>query len=246
MRSLLAVLVIVPLAAVALAYLLEVPAAVRIALIVLAISPLPPLLPRRESKAGGRQSYGLSLMALLGALSIAYVPLALALLSSLFDRPLAMGPGRIARLVLLSVLLPLVAGVAVRARFPGVAERIASPVALLAKVLLVLGLLALFAGVWRAVWAAIGDGSVVTVVLFTAIALLVGHVLGGPEPDNAVVLALSSASRHPAIALSIAATNVPEERAAGTILLFLIVSGIVGIPYLAWHQRRITAAVAPA
>ena len=230
LRSLLAVFVIVPLVAVALLSLLDLRPAVRVALVALAISPLPPLLPGRESKAGGRQSYGLSLMAILAALSIAYVPLALTILSRFSERSLAIGPGPIARLVLISVLLPLVAGVVIRARAPALADRLAPPVGLLAKVLLSLGLVALLAGAWRAVWAAAGDGTIVAIAIFTAAGLFVGHLLGGPDPENAVVLALSSASRHPAIALSIASANFPEERFAGTILLFLLVSGAVGIP----------------
>ena len=44
--------------------------------------------------------------------------------------------------------------------------------------------------------------------------LLAGHLMGGPDPDHSVVLARSSACRHPAIALSIAAatsrTNASE------------------------------------
>ena len=87
----------------------------------------------------------------------------------------------------------------------------------------------------------------VAIGAFVAIGLLVGHVMAGPDPQQAVVLALSSATRHPAIALSIAAANFPDERFAGTILLYVIVAAIVGIPYLVWRQRQtVVGTAAPA
>jgi BASS family bile acid:Na+ symporter len=67
--------------------------------------------------------------------------------------------------------------------------------------------------------------------------------MGGPDPEHSVVLALSSACRHPAIALSIAATNFPDERFGGTILLYLIVSAVVGIPYIAWQRKQVAVTV---
>jgi len=66
-RSLISVFVIMPVVAVAIARWFDFPRTVMIALIALSISPTPPLLPRREAKSGGHESYGLGLMALLAA-----------------------------------------------------------------------------------------------------------------------------------------------------------------------------------
>ena len=86
---------------------------------------------------------------------------------------------------------------------------------------------------------------VIAIVLFLAVGLAVGHVLGGPNPNNSVVLALSTACRHPAIALSIAAANFPEERFDVIILLYMILGAIAAVPYLAWHRRRSRMAPLP-
>jgi BASS family bile acid:Na+ symporter len=52
------------------------------------------------------------------------------------------------------------------------------------------------------------------------------------------VLALSTASRHPGVALAIAHANFPDEKLApAAVLLYLIVSGIVSLPYLRWNRR---------
>jgi bile acid:Na+ symporter, BASS family len=52
------------------------------------------------------------------------------------------------------------------------------------------------------------------------------------------VLALSTASRHPAIALSVAAAGFPEERMGATILLYLPVNIIIGVSYANWQRRK--------
>jgi bile acid:Na+ symporter, BASS family len=238
LRSVLAVLIVMPTVAVVLTRLFDLRNTVEIAMVALAISPMPPLLPRKEVKAGGRQPYALGLMATMAALAVVVDPLLVQLLSWYYGRPLGIAPGVIGRIVLITVLLPLLAGVVVRAWWPGVAERLAGRFGRAATLLLALAALALLAGAWRALWAAVGDGTILAMVAFVAIGLLIGHLLGGPEPDHSVVLALSTASRHPAIALSIASVNFPDERFGGTILLYLIVGALVGIPYLAWCRKR--------
>jgi BASS family bile acid:Na+ symporter len=88
--------------------------------------------------------------------------------------------------------------------------------------------------------ALLGNGRVLSITAFVVIGLGVGHWLGGPDPEDRTVLALSTASRHPGIALAITTTNFPEEKlATGAVLLYLLVSAIVVPPYLkCWGPRR--------
>ena len=235
-RSLLSVFVVMPIVAVGMATMFDFRRGAQIALIALAISPVPPLLPNKEMKAGGQESYGLALMATLALLSIVAVPLAAEILQRVFGLPLNAEAGAIAKVALVMAVLPLLGGVGVRASMPAVADRIERPVTLAARILLPLAVVALLAGTWRAVASAVGGGAVAAMVVFVAIGLMVGDFLGGPNPENAIVLALSTACRHPAIAMSIAAANFPDEQFAGPILLYLIVNTIVGMAYLKWRQ----------
>ena len=237
-RSVLSVLVIVPILALLFVRMFDFRPTAEIALISLAISPVPPLLPRRESTAGGQQSYGLALLAVLAALAIVAIPLWLAILQQLANRPLTLAPGTVARVVIVSTLLPLALGVAIRSLLPALADKIEGPIALVARVLLPAAVLVLLAATWRQVWGATGAGTILAMIAFVTAGLLVGHLMGGPDPEHSVVLALSSACRHPAIALTIASANFPDHHFAGTILLYLIVNGLVGVPYLAWHRRQ--------
>ena len=67
----------------------------------------------------------------------------------------------------------------------------------------------------------------------------IGHVLGGPIPQNQTALAIATASRHPGIALILATANFPAETLVGpALLLYLLVNAVVAIPYLLWTKRR--------
>ena len=242
-RSLVAVLVIMPVFAVLLVRLFDLPRTTEIVVIALAMSPIPPLLPKREDKGGGRQTYGLALMAILGLLAVVTMPLTAAVLERVFGRPLGVQPAAIFAIVLKMALLPLAAGLAMRAARPALADRLGPIVSLIAQVLLLLAAVALLAGTWRAIWEAAGSGTVAAMIAFVAVGLITGHVMGGPEPENSLVLALSTACRHPMIALSIASTNFPDQRFGSSILLYILLNVLVGAVYVAWQRRQGTAAL---
>jgi bile acid:Na+ symporter, BASS family len=228
---------------VALVRMFAFPPTVKIVLVALAFSPVPPLLPKRETKAGGDTSFGLGLMAILALVSIVTVPATVEVLARFLGRQLVSAPGAIAAMLFKGALVPLALGMAVRALAPAIAERLDKPVTLVARVLLPLAVLVLVSGALSAIWALVGNGTVLAMVIFTVAGLAIGHVLGGPNPDHSVVLALSTACRHPAIALAIATANFPNEKFGPIMLLYLIVNAVVGIPYLAWQRRQIARAV---
>lgn len=237
-RSLLAMFVIMPLLVVAMVRLLPFPTNVEIVLVALAISPVPPLLPRREVKAGGLAPYGLGLMVVLATVSIVAVPLMVEILGRYFGRPLGVPPAKIAGILLRAALLPLAAGVIVHAVAPAVAERLAVIARWVARILLPLAVVILLAGSLSSIWEVMAPGTLLAIAIFVVAGLAIGHVLGGPDRDHSVVLALSTACRHPAIALTLAATNFPEQRFIGTMLLYLLLNAVLGVPYILWQKRR--------
>jgi BASS family bile acid:Na+ symporter len=87
----------------------------------------------------------------------------------------------------------------------------------------------------------IGTGAVGMLALFSAVGLVVGHWLGGPDAGNRTVLAVATARRHPGIALAIASANFPDEKAVLAVLLWhLIVGSIFSMPYTIWRKRQQT------
>ena len=238
LRSLLAVFVIMPVVTVALVKLGNFPQTTVVVLVALAMSPVPPILPKKEGKSGGHVSYGLGLLVVLSLVAVVAIPAFAEALEYFFGRPYTIAPGPIAAVVMRATIGPLAAGMVVRAFSPALAAQLQRPVAMVGNILLPLGVIVLVAGAFSAIWAAVGDGTVLAIVLFTAAGLAVGHVLGGPSPDHSVVLALSTACRHPALALSIATSAYPDQQFGATILLYLLVNAVAGIPYLTWLRRR--------
>lgn len=238
LRSLLPMYVIMPLVAGAIASAFALYPAVKIALVVLSVSPIPPILPKKQLKAGGEESYTIGLLVAMSLLAIVFVPLALELLQRAFKSPAQIAPAAVAQLVLSTVLVPLALGIAVRYLLPAFAERSAKPVSMVASVLLLVGSLPILFAAQPAIASLIGSGTLVAIVVFTLIGLAVGHWLGGPEPNDRTVLALATTSRHPGVAVAIAHTNFPEQKLAlAAILLYLLVSALVTMPYLKSRKR---------
>lgn len=233
-RSIFSMFVVMPLVAIALIRWFDLPATVDVVLLALSVSPVPPLLPRREGKSGGDVYVGVGLMAILAVASLAAVPAIVAILQRVFGGEFTLPVAAMTGLVLKTVLVPLAAGMGLRAAAPEFAARLETLATTVAKVLLPVAALLLMIGSASAIWDAVGMASVFGLSVFVVAGLTVGHVLGGPEPDQSVVLALSTACRHPAIALTIAATNAPHQPIGGTVILYLFLNLLLAIPYVRW------------
>jgi BASS family bile acid:Na+ symporter len=239
LRSLLSMNVVMPLFAAAVNALFELRPAVEIALITLAVSPVPPLLPNKVLKAGGGASYTIGLLVAAALLAIVFVPLIADLVGSSLGRPAQMSPIAIAKVVGITVLAPLAVGMLVRRVAPGFSERIAKPISMAASILLVISLLPILFIAMPTIVSLVGNGTLAAVVAFVILGLAAGHLLGGPEPQHRTVLALATSSRHPGIAVAIASVNFPEEEQVfAAILLYLLVNAIVSVPYVIWRSRR--------
>lgn len=241
-RSLIAMNVVMPLVACALVAAVDLHPAVKIALVALSVSPVPPLLPRKQLKAGSGTENTFGLLVGAALLAIVTIPLTLEIFSKVFGVAIHMAPSAVAALVLVTVLGPLGAGIAVREFAPPLAARIAKPVGIFAAILLVAAVLPILFTTIHAVVSLIGNGTLLTFASFVVIGLLTGHILGGPDGDHKTALALSSAARHPGIALSIAHVNFPEQKLALTaVLLYLIVCALLSIPYVKWRHKLDTS-----
>ncbi len=237
--SLLAMNVIMPIVAVGLASSFDLHPAVKIALVALALSPVPPILPRKQLKAGGSSRYVYGLLVTAGLVAIVFVPVALEVVERVFGVSLQVQPARVAKIVLASILVPLGIGLVVRRVMPAVAERIARPLSLTGTLLLAVSLVAIVVNAWPAMLLLVGNGTLAAFVAFTIVGLIAGHLLGGPDPDDRTVLAFATSTRHPGVALAIASANFPGQRlVVPAVLLFIIAGAIVSIPYAKWFRSR--------
>ncbi|HEX6041533.1 DUF3011 domain-containing protein [Longimicrobium sp.] len=241
-RSFFSMLVLMPLLALALGAALDLHPAVKVALVGLALAPVPPMLPRKEIKAGGHGSYAVGLLFATALFSIVTVPMAVHLVGDALGEPRTLPVAKVWSVVLASVIGPLALGVAVRTFAPTLAERVSSPVGVLSTLLLALGCVPILAVTWRPMLALVGNGTLLAIAVFALAGLAAGHLLGGPRHQDRVVLALSTAARHPVIAVTASQALYPGHReVVPAVLLYLLVSGLVSAVYIHLASRPTAA-----
>jgi len=243
LRALLAMYVIVPLVAVVVARLFDLSLPVRVAILAMAVAPIPPILPGKQLKFGGSSDFVFGLLVAVSFAAIVMVPLSVNVLGRLFGAEAVFGPDEVARLIGTTILVPLVVGMTVRHLAPGVAQQLAPWASRLGNVLLLAVLVPVLIKAWPAVISQIGNGAILAIGAVVAAAIVAGHVLGGADADDRSTLAIASAMRHPGVALAIATLNVPEEpRIPAAILLYVLVAAVATTIYGAVRRKQIARA----
>ena len=238
-RSVLSMQVLVPLVALLLATKLPLHPGVKIAIVLLSLSPVPPALPGKEMKVGGNRPFAVSLLVVSAVLAIVVIPASLRLLSDVTQFTLGIAPMTVAKLVATSILVPLAVGLVISSVAQELGRRISPVIGKIGMVFLLLGIIPPIVAMLPAMGALIGDGTLAVCAVLCLAALLIGHLLGGPDRGDRTVLALSTAMRHPAMAIALAKENFSNEPlVVPAILLYLIVAVVVRLPYTKLSVRR--------
>lgn len=234
-RSMLSMNVAMPVFATLLVMLWDLDPVIKVTVVALALSPVPPFLPRSEIKAGGVTAYVVSLLVVTTLLSVAVVPLGSSLIERVFGIDGSIPIGKIAWSLALTVTGPLIVGMIVHDVAPGVAKAMARPVSTIGLLLLVVGFLPVLFTQWGVLWSMVGNGTLFVLTIFAVVGLTIGHLLGGPEPANRAVLALSTASRHPGVAVAVVSAYLPHQATVLSVVLWhLVVGAIIAAPYVKW------------
>jgi bile acid:Na+ symporter, BASS family len=242
-NSLLARSVAMPVIAILLIKAFSFHIAMAITLGVLALTPVPPLLPKSQLKAGGRSEYVLGMLVSHSVLAIVLVPITLELMNLALGSHAHFSAGAVAQLVAQTILAPLGAGM-LAALLLSKLRHIAPNLLTLGTALLVAGAVPLLLVAWKTFGTLAGDGAMLALTLFVIAGTAVGHLLGGPTAKDRTVLAVATASRHPGLAFAIAKANFPEQSklVAGALVIYLIFRVILTMPYLRWRRRAATGA----
>ena len=242
-RMVAALYVAMPALAVAAALVFDLKPAVKLALVALALSPMPAVLPRQALRGGNATDY-IGLLVAASLLAVPLVPLGTALCAYLFAVPLTVPASQVALQMLAGVLLPFALGMGLRHVAPAAAERIAGPIALCATLLLVAGAAGPAVDAWRGYPALIGGGTLLALAAFTVAGLAAGHLLGGPDAEDRTLLALATATRHPGIAITLAHATAPDATLPTVaVILYLILGWIFWFPYARWAHRASGASI---
>jgi BASS family bile acid:Na+ symporter len=239
LRSLLAMNVLMPAAVILFVSHFELRPVVEVALAALAVSPVPPFLPGKQLRLVSRQQYIYGLLVASSILSVVLVPLTTAIFAAFVAQGAHVSAWSVLRIMLLTVLVPLSLGMLVRRFVRSPLDRPAEIVNRFGGLLLILALIPVLVAEFSTLRSLIGDGTLIAIAAFTALGLLIGHVIGGPDAQDRTVLALATASRHPAVALAVATSLFPQQQklVPAAVLLSLIVGVIAAIPYTQWRKR---------
>ncbi len=238
-KSILSMNIVMLAFALAAAHFFPLPLPIKIALIGLAMAPVPPILTGKQTRAAGTSSYAISLCVIASFLAIVLVPIAMILADMVFKADYRLPAIRVMTIVLISVIAPLALGMLVERFAPAFAARMARPIAIAGTILLIFSAVPVLIMTLPATWVLLGNGLILSLALFTTVGLVAGHVLGGPHAHDRVVLALATGTRHPGVAMAIAAYNFPEEKiAVAVVLLHVFIGALVAIPYLKLARIR--------
>jgi len=241
LKGLFSVLVAVPVIALVVARALDLPRPAEVGIMLMAISPGAPVALRRSLRAGGHRSFAPALQIAVAILAVVSMPLSIAALAEYYGARAVVDPLELARQVFMAQLLPLALGMAMTRFRAANAAWIEPKLRRLGGALLVLLLVLVLIDIWQVV---IGAGWRLTlaVVVVTASALAVGHLLGGPEPATRTATAICSAARNPGLALVVVTLNSAPSAITRTVLAYLVIGALTLIPYVAWRSRAVDAA----
>src|SRR5215472_15768700 len=219
--ALIANFVVMPACALVIARLLRLDQPLGIALLLLGAAAGAPFLPKLVGIAKGNLAFAVGLMVLLMVVTVAYMPLVLPLLLE----GVSVDPMKIARSLVLLMLVPLAIGLLVKARLSGVA---ASTQPLLNKLstlsLAVLIVLLLITNAQNVV-NLFGTRGILASILFIVVGCGVGWILGGPGSDMKSMSSLGTAQRNIAASLVVGGQNFDDP----LVVVMVVVVAIVGL-----------------
>ncbi len=235
--ALLANFVIAPLLALGIARLLRLDEPFALGLLLLGLAAGAPFMPKIAGMAKGDVALAVGLLVMLMVGTIVFLPVALPMLVT----GTQVNPGKIVRLLILLILLPLIVGLIINARTASFAARLApllervSGVALLATIILIISLHL------PSLLRVFGTGAIYAGLLFSSLSALAGWLLGGRDAAQRTVLGLGTGFRSFPAALIVSVQNFTDPNVSVMVIVTTLIGLIVLVP-AALLMRKYTPA----
>lgn len=224
--ALVANFVLMPLCAFALAKVLGLDEPFGVGLLLLGCAAGAPFLPKLAELAKGNLAFAVGAMVLLMVVTVGYLPSVLPLLLP----GVSVDPWQIARSLVLLMLLPLAAGLALRSYYEGLAARLKPVLDSISNVSLILLVVLITAANIDKVLQVFGTFGILAGLLFVVLGAGVGWLFGGPDIDTKRVVALGTAQRNIAAALVVASQSFDDPKVVVMVVVVAIVGLIVLMP----------------
>ena len=225
--SLAANFVLAPLAALGLWRALGLDEPFGIGLLLCGLAAGAPFLIKLAEFAKADLAFAVGLMVLLMVVTVGYLPLALPFLVE----GITVNPAKIAQSLVVLMLIPLAAGLLVRARWPDAAARIRPAVGWLSNVSMILVVTLTTAAHFKSVLSVFGTFGVLAAGAYTVVCVGIGWLLGGPGTGTRRVVALGTAQRNTAAAFVVAGQNFDDPKVIVMITVVLMVEFLMLMPF---------------
>jgi bile acid:Na+ symporter, BASS family len=224
--ALLANFALMPLGAFALAKALWLDEQLGVGLLLLGCAAGAPFLPKLAELAKGNLPFAVGAMVLLMVVTVGYLPLVLPLLLP----GITVDPGKIARSLVLLMLLPLAVGLALKVRYDEVAARVKPWLDWLSNISLILLIMLISAANIDKVLQIFGTRGILAGLLFIAMGFGIGWLFGGTSSETKRVLALGTAQRNIAAALVVGSQSFSDPKVVVMVIVVAIVGLIILMP----------------
>ena len=243
-RSLMASFILVPLVAMVLYALIPMGPSIATAIAAMAICPGAPMLYRKLVTMKADTALAGSFQVTTSLFAILVVPLWIVILNALYGSQDLGSVAVVAKQVATIQLIPIVLGLLVREWLPELADDLLEPVVKISS-LMFLGALLIVLIVVLPNLIKVGILNMVAIVLFIAATIVIGHVLGGPDPMTRITLALANSTRNAGLALALIALNSKDNGLVlGAIGAIALLSFVAGAIYVNLYRKQVGLAEA--
>jgi BASS family bile acid:Na+ symporter len=215
-----------PLGALALAKVLWLDEPFGLGLLLLGCAAGAPFLPKLAELAKGNLAFAVGAMVLLMVVTVVFLPVVLPLLLP----GVTVDPWKIARSLVLLMLLPLATGLALKARYGDLAARVKPVLDWISNASLILLVVLITAANIDKVLQVFGTRGILAGLLFIALGVGTGWLLGGSSVDTKRVMALGTGQRNIAAALVVASQSFSDAKVVVMVIVVAIVGLIILMP----------------
>ena len=219
--ALVANFIIAPALALGIGRLLRLDEPFALGLLLLGLAAGAPFMPKIVAVAKGDLALAVGLMVLLMVGTTVLLPVALPQLVE----GAQVNPWKIARFLIFLLLLPLVAGLVVKARLESAAARLRPVLERVSTVSLLMMLALILAINFKGVLRIFGTGAILAAILFAVLSALAGWLFGGRNAAQRAVLGLGTGLRNIPAALIVSTQNFKDPNVS----VMVIVTTLVGI-----------------
>ena len=147
---------------------------------------------------------------------------------------------RVAQPLIMMILVPFIVGLLLKGRYPRLAATLEPPLDRFSSACLIVVIVAVVTLYRESLISAVGEGAIGACLLFLALLMAAGYLLGGPDVGTRRVLALGSGQRNIEAVLLIASTSVadPKVMVMAVIAAIVILIVLLGTTATFGHRSR--------